>query len=437
MTTSFPYRLTGLLLFLGLCSGLASCGAPFQRHAPVSPSGYAAFEHHGVHPVVDAAEERTAIVGLSRDRASYTIARHYLEAGRWPPAAAVRVEDFLAALADGDTSEVQTSWIESSIRASPFRPGWHVLVLRISAARLGWTPERVGPIVVSDREGGLEATFARWGVPVRRGGLEDLEHEGPVILVSSGAGLGGPETQRGLLARAAEQRRQGPVSVVGRLEGGLDDALLDALAGAGGGTYEVMRTDQTGAFDALVERLLRPAVAMEARLEVGFEGVRRWRLVGYESTSPAPWTGEVRGASLTGDAVHVVFELDLGRQPESADGASLGGGEGVAVDGGAVKLGMVALEARPAGAGGLRRMEPVALRPTAGEALHARVALIAMTAEVLRGSYWSKDVDLRTLRAEAQRLGHADLLKLIDLVEEAAPTGARSVRPSRRESPLP
>lgn len=310
MTPSFPYRLAGLLSFLGLCSGLGACGAAIQRHVPVSPDGYAAFEHHGVHPVVDASEERTATVGLSRDRASYTIARHYLEAGRWPPAAAVRVEDFIAALAERGDGEQAGPWLSSSIGPSPFRPGWHVLVLRISPARLGWAPDRRRPLVISDREGGLETTFARWGFPVRRGTLADLEHDGPVILVSSGAGLGGPEAQGALLGRAAEQRRRGPVSIVGRLEGGLDDALLDAVASAGGGAYEVVRPDDKDAFDALIDRLLRPAAAMEARLVVGFEGVKRWRLVGYESTSPAPWSGEVSGSSLIEDAAHVVFELD-------------------------------------------------------------------------------------------------------------------------------
>lgn len=407
----------------------------------MSPDGYAAFEHHGVHPVVDTAEERSATVGLSHDRASYTIARHYLEAGRWPPAASVRVEDFVAALAEGAHSEAADNWLASSLGVSPFRPGWHVLVLRISVARLGWAPERLRPLIVSDREGGLEATFARSGLTVRRGTLSDLEHEGPVILVSSGAGLGGPEAQGALLARAAEQRRRGPVSIVGRLEGGLDDALLDAVARAGGGTYEVVRPDDEGAFDALVDRMLRPTLAMEARLEVGFEGVRRWRLVGYESTSPAPWSGEVRGASLTGDAVYVVFELDLGGRgglrAEGTDQPAPGGGDGVSLPGGPMTLGTVTLEARPAGAGALRRTGPVALWPTAGGALHDRVALIAMTAEVLRGSYWSKDVALETLRAEARRLGHADLMDLVERVEKAAPTGPRSVRPSRRESPLP
>ncbi|HRE92171.1 MAG TPA: von Willebrand factor type A domain-containing protein, partial [Myxococcota bacterium] len=347
MTSSFPYRLAGLLSFVGLCWGISACGAVFQRHAPVSPDAYAAFEHHGVHPVVDASEERTATVGLSRDRASYTIARHYLEAGRWPPAAAVRVEDFVAALAGGSESDGVGTW-PSSIAPSPFRPGWHVLVLRVSAARLGWAPDRRRPIVVSDREGGLETTFARWGFPVRRGTLAELEHEGPVILVSSGAGLGGPEAQGALLRRAAEQRRRGPVSIVGRLEGGLDDALLDAIASAGGGLYEVVRPEEAGTFDAVVDRLVRPAVATDARLVVDFEGVRRWRLIGYESTSPAPWSGEVSGSSLHEETVHVLFELDLDSPsggPAEGARAGTGSAEVAAGAGAARNLGTVTLEA--------------------------------------------------------------------------------------------
>jgi hypothetical protein len=311
----------------------------------------------------------------------------------------------------------------------------------VSAARLGWAPVRQKPLVISDREGGLEATFARWGYPVRRGTLADLEHEGPVILVSSGAGLGGPEAQGPLLRKAAEQRQRGPVSIVGRLEGGLDDALLDAIASAGGGTYEAVRPDDVAAFDGLVDRLLRPAMAMDARLVVSFEGVKRWRLVGYESTSPAPWTGEVSGAALSEDAVHVVFELDLAVQEEGRGDAAVSPSLGGAAEGSrsraSVNLGTVALEARPPHARTLHRTAPVVLRPQAGAALHDRVALIAMTAEVLRGSYWSKDVELATLRAEARRLGRTDLVELVDLVERAAPTGARAVRPSRRESPLP
>ncbi|HRE91390.1 MAG TPA: hypothetical protein PK095_19895, partial [Myxococcota bacterium] len=100
-------------------------------------------------------------------------------------------------------------------------------------------------------------------------------------------------------------------------------------------------------------------------------------------------------------------------------------------------LGTVTLEARPADGGPVRRIGPEVLRPSTGATHHGRVALIAMTAEVLRGSYWSKDVELARLRAEAQRLGAGDLIGLIDLVEKAAPSGVRATRPSRRESPLP
>lgn len=407
--SAVPMALT-LAVVVGV--GLAACGSssPLMNTAP----GYAAFEHHGVQPVVDTAEEKIATVGLASDRASYRIACHYLDAGRWPPAASVRVEDFLTAL----TSRVPIgpAWLSATLGPSPLRPGWSVLVLAIAPGRLGWEAGLTVQRVMSDRDGPLERAFSRKGVEVVRGGLTDaVTGAGHVVVIGTAAGLGGPDAQEALLDRLSSgPMRGGLVSVVGRIEAGLDDALLDAAARAGGGAYEIV---ETGSEDSLVMSLTKPLLALDARIEVRFDGPRRWRLVGHESTSPAPWSGDVRGSALRDEVVHLVFELDLGVTHSR-------------------RLGSAVFQAVRVGANSRTSVGPVEIEPRPPDQTHDRVVLVAMIAEVLRGSYWSKDVGLDALVREAARIGDEDVEALVTAVVEAAPR-VRTVRPSRRESPLP
>ena len=53
------------------------------------------FRNHGINPAVDTAKETKSTFALDVDSASYSMMRSYLNRGARPPAAAVRVEEFL------------------------------------------------------------------------------------------------------------------------------------------------------------------------------------------------------------------------------------------------------------------------------------------------------------------------------------------------------
>lgn len=56
------------------------------------------FDHYGVNPLVATREDSQSTFGLDVDTGSFTLVRRYLDDGRLPPAAAVRVEEIVNAL---------------------------------------------------------------------------------------------------------------------------------------------------------------------------------------------------------------------------------------------------------------------------------------------------------------------------------------------------
>ncbi|MBL8788069.1 MAG: von Willebrand factor type A domain-containing protein, partial [Deltaproteobacteria bacterium] len=263
---------------LALAPSLAACGSAPPRDQPgivALPGGaHAAFAHYGTNPTVDTAEEALSRVGLGADHASMAIVRHYLGQGVMPPPEAVRVEDIVAAsLApmivgqparpsigidgqpgsarpsigiDGQPGSARPSiGIEVALVPSPFRKGWHALVVAVTpAARVPEAP----PVVVSSTPHdplalALMARGARLevgGIPALRR-LLDPASRARLVLIDDAAGLGGVEAQGPLLAEVARWREGGGVlSVVECLGPGTDDALLDRLAQDGGGLHEVV-----------------------------------------------------------------------------------------------------------------------------------------------------------------------------------------------------
>jgi Ca-activated chloride channel family protein len=71
---------------------------------PASPAPPQAMQFQEVkpHPFIETSKDRLSTFGLDVDTASYTVARRYLREGHLPPAAAIRVEEFVNYFSYGD-----------------------------------------------------------------------------------------------------------------------------------------------------------------------------------------------------------------------------------------------------------------------------------------------------------------------------------------------
>jgi Ca-activated chloride channel family protein len=85
--------------------------------------------HHGVNPWVEAAQDNLSTFAADVDTASYTVSRRHLNEGTLPPAAAVRVEEYVNYFRYAFPPPAQRSPFSVVMDAapSPFEPGLHVL----------------------------------------------------------------------------------------------------------------------------------------------------------------------------------------------------------------------------------------------------------------------------------------------------------------------
>ena len=89
---------------------IAACGGYGAKHTSYRASGYPPSQaqvagdpqtagntsvHHGVNPWVDTAKDNLSTFAADVDTASYTLSRRSLQGGELPPAAAVRVEEYV------------------------------------------------------------------------------------------------------------------------------------------------------------------------------------------------------------------------------------------------------------------------------------------------------------------------------------------------------
>ncbi|MBN1665456.1 MAG: von Willebrand factor type A domain-containing protein [Anaerolineales bacterium] len=75
----------------------AIAAAPVEVEPPQPPQAPDAmyFDNYGVNPFIDTYEDHLSTFALDVDTASYTVARRYVQDGNIPPAAAIRVEEFV------------------------------------------------------------------------------------------------------------------------------------------------------------------------------------------------------------------------------------------------------------------------------------------------------------------------------------------------------
>lgn len=95
-----------------------------------------AYEHYGVNAFVDAAKDRRSTFAIDVDTASYSVSRRKLVEGTLPPAAAVRVEEFVNSFDYGYAAPQDGPFAAHLDAApSPFSSGRHVLRVGLQTKR--------------------------------------------------------------------------------------------------------------------------------------------------------------------------------------------------------------------------------------------------------------------------------------------------------------
>ncbi len=132
----------------------------FQRLEPVNDQPFADtfFDHYGVNPTLDTAEEPTSTFSVDVDTASYNVARAYLEQRVRPPEAAIRVEEFVNTFDYGyPPPEDEVFGLQAEAFPSPNRHGYHVLHLGLKGFEV--EPEERAPahlVFVIDVSGSMD-----------------------------------------------------------------------------------------------------------------------------------------------------------------------------------------------------------------------------------------------------------------------------------------
>jgi Ca-activated chloride channel homolog len=460
--------------------------------APVStPYGGVTYEDPGVNPYVDPDEDRVSTFALDVDTASYTIAQRYVDDGNRPDPASVRVEEWVNAFAQGyegpeeeafailvdggptpftATDEVllrvglqardvrdrareaaaltfvidTSGSMEREGRLELVKDALRVLVDELDRgdtvaivtfgddARVLLEPtpafdrDRILSVIDELRPGGstnLEAGL-RLGYDLARGSLTENGID-RVVLASDGVanvGLTDPQSILGSIARDAEAGIE--LVSVGVGMGNYNDALLEQLADQGDGFYAYVNVldearrlfteDLTGTLQT---------VALDARAQVAFDAdiVAAYRLVGYENrdiddqafVDPNVEAGAI-GAGHASTALYALrLREDVGPQDV---------------------LGTVRLRWTDPDTGVVDELERQLRTSDLARSFEATDpyfrfdAIVAATAEVLRGSPWTERLDLGTVAdvadREAEGLPETDEVhSFLDLLDRVADMG--------------
>ncbi len=116
------------------------------------------FDHYGVNPTLDTAEEPTSTFSVDVDTASYNVARAYLGQRVQPPEAAIRVEEFVNSFDyDYPPPDGEVFGLQAEAFPSPNRHGYHVLHLGLKGFEV--EPEERAPahlVFVIDVSGSMD-----------------------------------------------------------------------------------------------------------------------------------------------------------------------------------------------------------------------------------------------------------------------------------------
>ncbi|WP_306818719.1 YfbK domain-containing protein [Archangium lipolyticum] len=133
---------------------------PPERTAlpPQQPFADMYFKSYGVNPTIDTEEERFSTFSVDVDRASYALARSYLERGALPDEQAVRVEEFVNSFDygyQGDSESPFSVHVEGF--PSPSRKGYHVVHIGLKAREVSREQRKPSHLVfVIDVSGSMD-----------------------------------------------------------------------------------------------------------------------------------------------------------------------------------------------------------------------------------------------------------------------------------------
>ena len=459
---------------------------------PVStPYGGVTYEDPGVNPYVDPDEDQVSTFGLDVDTASYTIAQRYVDDGHRPDPASVRVEEWVNAFEQGyRTPDDETFAILADGGPTPFTARDEILLrvglqardvrdraredasltfvidtsgsmeregrlelvkdaLRILVDQLGRDDtvaivtfgddgrvlleptratdrNRILGVIDELRPGGstnLEAGL-RLGYELARASLTENGID-RVVLASDGVaniGLTDPQSILGAIQRDAEAGIE--LISVGVGMGNYNDTLLEQLADQGDGFYAYVNVleearrlfteDLTGTLQT---------VALDARAQVEFDDdiVAAYRLVGYENRdiddNAFVDPNVEAGAIGAGHAVTALYAVRLREDAGPQD-----------------VLATVRVRWTDPASDAIDELEreirtsDLARSFEAGDPFFRFDAIVAATAEVLRGSPWAERLDLAAVADIADREASGlpeteEVHGFLDLLDDMAAIG--------------
>ncbi|HUQ01635.1 MAG TPA: von Willebrand factor type A domain-containing protein [Kofleriaceae bacterium] len=128
----------GSAAYLGTDTGATAsggyAGAPAMKVAVADPQAGEGYKDYGTNAWTDAAQDRLSTFAADVDTASYSIVRRKLGEGSLPPAAAVRVEEFVNYFryAYGAPAAGEAFAVHMDAAPSPFNSGRHILRVGVS-----------------------------------------------------------------------------------------------------------------------------------------------------------------------------------------------------------------------------------------------------------------------------------------------------------------
>jgi Ca-activated chloride channel family protein len=457
------------------------------RPAP-TPLGGVTYQDPGVNPYVDPVEDGTSTFGLDVDTASFTIAQRYAQDGRLPDPASVRVEEWVNAFEQGYPEPSEGTFaIVADGGPTPFtRPGEVLLRVGLQArdirdrarqqASLTFVIDTSGSMGTGGRLEMVKDALARLvdglraddrvsivtfgsdaGVllePTRAtdrraiiGAIDRLQPGGStnleaglrlgyelarssltengidrVVLASDGVANVGLTDPDGILESIQRDASAGIELVsVGVGMGNYNDALLERLADQGDGFYAYIN-DQNEARRLFTEDLTGTlqTVALDAKAQVEFNAaaVAAYRLLGYENRAidDRSFTDDsvAAGAIGAGHTVTALYALQLREDAGPQD-----------------RLATVRVRWTDPDRGGADevsrtvRASDLSRSYGASDPFFRFDAVVAATAETLRGSPWSPDLQLRDIADvavhESEALPPSDAVHgFLDLLDRLA-----------------
>ena len=169
-----------------------------------------------VNPEVETATDRLSTFGLDVDTGSFTVLRAYVEAGRLPPPAAMRVEEVVNAQAYGDPFAAAPARPDETFRLladgapSPFAPSAAYRLLRFRVVARDLAAGERKPVVltlvvdISGSMGGEKLALVQRGIEQLAGSLRP-DDRAALVVFSDDARLVVPHGQPAALRRAAAE----------------------------------------------------------------------------------------------------------------------------------------------------------------------------------------------------------------------------------------